>query len=179
MEIWKDIEGYEGFYRISNYGRIKSLERIVNTGLKAIRKQKETILKLPIKRGYYQIRLCKNGKRKCYQVHRLVANAFIENPNNFPQVNHKDENKLNNIYTNLEWCSVSYNNTYGTRLDRVIKKNKLRREVIKYDIDGNYIAEYLSVSEAARQNKTNPSCICSCCQGKIKTSKGYVYKYKK
>lgn len=162
-ELWKDIKEYEGLYQISNLGRIKN--------------KKGKILKLPIKKGYYQIRLSKNGKKKGYQVHRLVAIAFIPNPNNFPQINHKDENKLNNIVNNLEWCSIAYNNTFGTRLERVSNSNKLRREVVKYDLEGNFITQYKSVTEAGRKNNTCPSSISECCRGKQETSKGYVYKF--
>ena len=88
-EIWKDIQNYEGSYQVSNYGRVKSLSRVDSRG----NKRNEKILKLDKDRqGYKNVYLCKNGKRKFYQVHRLVANAFIPNPNNYPHVNHKDEN---------------------------------------------------------------------------------------
>lgn len=107
-EIWKDIEGYEGLYQISNLGRIKSL------GNKSNHKN-EKIISISSKSfsGYWVIGLCKNGKRKGYIVHRLVAKAFIPNPNNYPQINHKDENKLNNWVDNLEWCTQSYNAKYN------------------------------------------------------------------
>ena len=140
--------------------------------------KRNIILKLPIKRGYYQIRLSKNGKKKGFQVHRLVAFAFLQNPNQYPQINHKDENKLNNKLENLEWCSVLYNNKYGTRLKRVSESNKLRREVEKYTLDGFFIEEYHSVIEAARKNKCCPSSISECCRGKIQKSKNFIYKFK-
>ena len=85
------------------------------------------------------------AKKKGFQVHRLVAFAFLQNPNQYPQINHKDENKLNNKLENLEWCSVLYNNKYGTRLKRVSESNKLRREVEKYTLDGFFIEEYMLV----------------------------------
>ena len=106
-EIWKPVVGYEGLYEVSNFGRVRSLRR-------------NKILKLKNEvDGYIRVTLCNGGTEKLYQVHRLVAQAFIPNPDNLPQINHKDEVKSNNIVTNLEWCTVHYNNTYGTRLQRV------------------------------------------------------------
>lgn len=168
MEIWKDIKNYEGLYQISNLGNVKSYHKRSNGNL----------LKLPIKRGYYQVGLRKNGTRKYYQVHRLVAETFIENKDNLPQVNHKDENKLNNNVDNLEWCTVSYNNTYGSRIERVVASNKNRQPVVLYDINGNFIAEYFSIMDAVRKTKINPSCIVASCQGKRKQPRKYIWKYK-
>lgn len=168
QEIWKDILNYEGYYQISNYGNIKSFHNY----------RKGSILKPRLKKGYYQIGLRKEGKRKWYAIHRLVAQAFIPNPNNLPQVNHKDENKLNNNVNNLEWCSVCYNNCYGSRLKRVSYSNKLRKPVIKFDLNGNYIEKYLSITEAFRNsNVKSVSSISACCNGKTKKTKGYIYKF--
>lgn len=169
MEIWKDIKGYEGLYQVSNLGNIRSLYK----------RSKGNIMNLPIKKGYYQIGLRKNGIRKYYQVHRLVAQAFIENKENLPQVNHIDENKLNNNVDNLEWCTVSYNNCYGTRIKRVVEKNKTRQPVILYDINGNFIAEYFSIMDASRQTKINPSCIVGSCKNKDRIPRKYIWRYKK
>ena len=108
-EIWKDIEGYEGIYQISNLGRVKSLARQYKN-----RKCNECIKSPSLAgKGYYRIALCKNGNIKCFYVHQLVANTFIPNPNNFKIVNHKDENKLNNNVNNLEWCDNKYNINYN------------------------------------------------------------------
>ena len=111
MEKWADILNYKGKYQISNLGRVKALNYR--------RTKKEKIITLKKSKGYYQVSLWKNGKRKIFLVHRLVAQTFIPNPDNLPQVNHKDENKLNNCVNNLEWCTQAYNNSYGTRLQRV------------------------------------------------------------
>lgn len=113
MEKWKDIEGYEGKYQISNKGRVKALNFRRTT--------KEKIISGRNNKGYQAVELWKFGKRKSYLVHRLVALSFVPNPDNLPQINHKDENKLNNNADNLEWCTQFYNNIYGTRLQRVSK----------------------------------------------------------
>ena len=110
-EDWKDIKDYESLYQVSNLGRVKSLRNN--------KSKKEKILKPGNNRGYLYVPLYKEGKRKIYAIHRLVSEAFIENPNNFPCVNHKDENPSNNCVENLEWCSREYNNNYGTRNQRV------------------------------------------------------------
>ena len=114
-EIWRDIKGYEGIYQVSNYGRVKKLVCKGSTKEKIRKTSKD-------KYGYDQIVLSKNSKSTTYKIHRLVAIIFIENPNNYPCINHKDENKTNNYVENLEWCTVSYNNSYGSRIDMNCKK---------------------------------------------------------
>lgn len=122
-EIWKDIKGYKGYYQVSNLGRVKSLDRysIDRRGGKHF--LKGIILTPYLCKGYLRICLHVNGKQKQLAVHRLVAEAFIPNPNNYPQINHKDENKTNNTVDNLEWCTAKYNNNYGTRLERIKAAN--------------------------------------------------------
>lgn len=113
-EIWKDIKGYEGLYQVSNLGRVKSLDKIIVTIDRKNRCQKEKILKLQIsKYGYNVITLWNNNISKQFKVHRLVAIAFIPNPNNLPQINHIDEDKLNNKIDNLEWCTALENNHHS------------------------------------------------------------------
>ena len=143
MEIWKDIKGYEGKYKISSYGRVKSLH-YGRVKILKLRKDKD---------GYYNIDLHSNNDVKTFKVHRLVATHFIDNPNNLPQINHKDENKSNNNIDNLEWCNCKYNMNYGTRSKRAIDKCKKKVRCIttgeefdsikeaaeKYDIRGTYI----------------------------------------
>lgn len=168
-EIFKDIPGYEGLYQVSNLGKIKSLYNYKRDG--------SDILKPKIKRGYYQIGLRKNNKRKWFAIHRLVAITFIKNNNNYKYINHKDENKLNNNVNNLEWCSASYNNCYGTRLKRV--KEKVSKKVLQYDLNGNFIKEYNSLTEATKLNNIKSiGNISMCCNGKYKQVKGYIWKYK-
>lgn len=117
QEIWKDIKGYEGKYQISNYGKVKSLPKQMGRGMGYTTKEK--VLKYSISsRGYCNVILCKNGKTKTFLLHRLVATYFVPNPNNYKQVNHKNECKTDNNWHNLEWCNQLYNNTYGTRIQR-------------------------------------------------------------
>lgn len=119
MEVWKDIPGYEGLYQVSNLGGVKSIKRPDAAGSRLLR---EKILKPTIgTRGYLNVGLRKDNMQKKIEVHRLVAMAFIPNPQNLPQVNHKDEDKVNNCVDNLEWCSRSYNVNYGTRNGRMTK----------------------------------------------------------
>ena len=165
-EYWKPVVGYEGHYQVSNFGRVKS-----------IKFGKEIMLKqhINIKGGYYYVCLLKNGKHKNYYVHRLVAQAFIPNPNNLPQVNHKDENKTNNNVDNLEWCTNEYNHNYGTINERISQSQS--KPVLQYDLNGNFIKEWKSVNECGR-NGFNQGDICKCCNGKRKTAKGFIWRYK-
>ena len=171
-EIWKDILGYEGLYQVSNFGRVKSLN-YKRTG-------KERILKLlKHKCGYLYIGLHKDNNVKNYYIHRLVAEAFIDNPNNLPQVNHKDENKLNNVVSNLEWCDAKYNINYGTARERMTEKminGKLSKKVFQYDLEGNLIREWASANECGR-NGFDSSAIAKCCKDIIKTYKGFKWSY--
>lgn len=143
-EIWKDIPNYEGIYQISNLGRLKSLRAFCSFTKKYFHKEKIVKGKLD-KAGYVMVGLCKEGKTKYCRIHRLVAQAFIPNINNYPMVNHKDENKSNNNVNNLEWCTCLYNNTYGN------KNKNISNPIIQYDLKGNYINDYKSISEASRQ----------------------------
>ena len=124
--IWRPVVGYEGLYEVSNTGQVRSLNRYVKGKGKSYRLQKGKMLS-PIKNkdGYLQVNLCCNGKNKMFLVHRLSAQAFLPNPDNLPEINHKDEDKTNNIVDNLEWCDRSYNNNYGTRKDKV-RESKLK-----------------------------------------------------
>ena len=114
IEKWIDIAGYEGRYQVSNTGKVRSLARTRKGKFQSICPVKERILKQNTdKDGYKEVALCTDGKLKYFRVHRLVALAFIPNPQNLPLINHKDENPANNIAENLEWCTCSYNTSYS------------------------------------------------------------------
>ena len=134
QEIWKDIEGYEGFYKVSSFGNVKSLYRVLprkNGGNYAVR---EKLLKLSVDGdGYYRVALRKDGISKYCSIHRLVANAFIPNPKNLPCINHKDEVKTNNNVCNLEWCTYSYNNTYNDLAHRRLKNVDFKKRAMNTD----------------------------------------------
>ena len=171
-EIWKEIEGFEGLYQISNWGRVKSLGRWIDRKSKGKCWKEERILK-PIpteKDSYVRVNLCKDKKKKLYSIHRLVAQAFIPNPNNLPQVNHKDENKQNNCISNLEWCIRLQNIRHSKVLESV------KREVNQYDSEHNLIKTWYSMSEAARTLKVAPQSIFRAIQ-KHGKSVGYYWCY--
>lgn len=176
-EIWKDIEGYERLYQVSNFGRIKSVERCYINYLGTTIHIKERIKKPRVtKYGYVVVNLSKNGKYETKFVHRLVACAFIENKDDLPQINHKDENKSNNVSDNLEWCTSSYNANYGTRNERS-RKNKMK-PVNQYTKDGEFIRSWESISTVQRETGMSLYNISMACTGKIKTAFGYIWKYK-
>ena len=161
-EIWKDIPGFENLYQVSNLGRVKSL----HYGNKLSNKQQ--LLK-PRNNGDNYLTVVLKGKK--YYIHRLVAQVFISNKKRLPQVNHKDENKMNNNVNNLEWCTAKYNCNYGTSRD------KFKKKVIQYDKNMNKINEYKSISEAYRKSNIFISSISAVCLKKRKTAGGYIWRF--
>lgn len=198
-EMWKDIPDYEGFYKISNRGNIKSCLRIIkqlNNGVYCNHFYKERIINTRDNgTGYYQCALHKKGKTKYYFVHRLVAEAFLDKKDfkcmpyedkniidlDKLEINHRDENKQNNNVNNLEYCTHSYNINYGSRNKKMIVKNinnsKLSKKINQYDLDDNFIKTWISMSEAQRQLKIFKQAIYQCCIGKKKTAGGYIWRY--
>lgn len=163
MEKWKDVADYEGLYMVSNLGNIKN--------------KNNKILKLTTnKKGYLKTNLSKNGKLKTVFPHRLVAEHFVPNPNNLPQVNHKNENKQSNEDWNLEWCTNQYNLNYGTARQRCAEKR--RRAVTIWDLQKNILQDFNSVSDAANELKCNSGIICKVCKRKNHKYKNYIITYK-
>lgn len=180
-EIWRDIQGYEGRYQISSLGRVKSLSRNVNNHTGHI-KLNECILKQRTDyKGYMRIDIRDNtGVRHYFGIHRLVAQAFIPNPNNKPQVNHINGNKADNRLENLEWCTNSENqkHAYRTGLNHVTgKAGRPKRPVLQIDMVNNkIISEYSSISDA--EKITHSRNVRMCCIGKRKSANGYRWKFK-
>lgn len=185
-EEWRAVPGYEGLYELSNMGRVRSLDRIVRASGVSKRRAFGCVLNPYTNKLRYQyVALSKDGKSKTLSVHRLVANVFVPNPNNYSIINHKDENPSNNRADNLEWCTQMYNVHYGTGMERGdAKSNHGRMAVDKLDLNGNYICSYRSISEAAEAVGVRKQSICACLKGKhsngrnVFTAGGYKWRYK-
>ena len=174
-EIWKEIKGYEGYYCVSNHGRIKSLDRIDCNN--HFRKGKMCRMILT-KEGYYKVELSKNGISKRYFVHRIVGEHFIENPLSLECINHIDENKINNNADNLEWCDRKYNNNYGTRNKRIGEASSKKTAMIdKYT--HKVIKVFNSAREAAKYINGDESSICKVRNGKRRSAYGYYWEVMK
>lgn len=177
-EIWKDIKDYEGFYQVSNLGRVRSLKYNHTENKIKLLKQRDT-------KGYKSVVLYKNKQARHHYIHRLVATAFIFNSdvNKYTEVNHKDEDKNNNCVWNLEWCDRKYNMNYGTVKERTVKylinhNNEISKTVYQYDLCGNFVKEYSSTMEAQRQSSYSQGTISSCCRGERNSAYGYIWSYK-
>ena len=169
-EIWKDIKGYEGQYQVSNKGNVRSVARKDSIG----RKISGIILKPGCNNGgYLMVNLCKNGKVKNKLIHRLVLEAFVENPNNLPEVNHKDENPSNNELSNLEWCDARHNNNHGTRNERIAQT--LSKEVRAVNIKTGEILTFNSTQEAGRKGYSQGH-VAAACRGDYSKGGGNLYR---
>lgn len=164
MEVWRPVEDFPN-YEVSDQGRVRNIKtgRILKPSNNG--------------HGYLQVVLCQNGERTCHILHRLVAMAFVKNPARLPQVNHINEVIVDNRACNLEWCDQKYNNNYGTRTERAaLSKSK---PVEQYDLDGNYIRTWISAREAEKRTGAHNSAISGCCNGKVKTAGGFIWKFAK
>lgn len=191
-EVWVDFPSFDGAesfsngYMISNYGRLKAKE---NGRRNAFYKGASHICHTGLNRcGYEVVRLTYMGVSKTITIHKLVALAFLENPNKYKEINHKNEIKTDNRAENLEWCSRSYNMKYGNGVNEGKKKMLksayflgLIKPVNKYNMDGTYLCTYNSVADAARDigKPGQTSAISNCCKGKHKYAYGYKWKYAK
>jgi hypothetical protein len=177
-EVWRAIKvpGFEDAYQVSNLGRVKSNKRYIQHKHKLEIREEHLMALCNDKDGYKILVLKHNNKKKQYKVHRLVAEAFIPNPNNYIEINHKDENKANNNVNNLEWCSHLHNIKYGTRGKRAGEKTK--RPIIQYDLDGNFIKEWNGTIDASKGLNIYVSNIWKCLNNKIRQTNNFIFKYK-
>lgn len=184
--VRKQVVGYEGLYEVDQFGRVYSIDRIktvVDNGRIyekhiAGKQMKQSIHT----KGYKTVSLTKNGSTKTMFVHRIVAEAFLPNPSNLPLVNHKDEDKTNNFIDNLEWCTASYNRTYGKAIERQAKKIRGRESnkkiaIIQKDMSGEFLNWFDSLTKAAENVNGSTSSISAVCKGKRKTAYGYLWEY--
>lgn len=179
IEIWKDIEGYEGMYQVSNMGRVRSLDRVKPNSGGQIAKG-HILPHSDNGHGYHFVSLWKFNKGRRFYVHRLVASAFIPNPNNFPIINHKDEDKSNNRHDNLEWCTQKYNANYGAHTRRVKESyiaNGNNRPIDVYDMKGTFLKTFNCSNEACVELNVNRRALYSVCQGVVKSCKGYRFAF--
>lgn len=168
-EIWKDIDGYEGLYQVSSLGNVKNVKR-------------NCLLKPCIhKLGYASVMLYKNNKPKRYNIHRLVAMAFLDNVNHYDLVNHIDEDKANNRVDNLEWCSSEYNMRFGTISRRLSEKRghkaRNKRPVLQIDDIGNVVRAFESIAQAARETGTSRTSINQSCKNRRKKANNFYWSY--
>ena len=179
QKIWKDINGYEGLYQVSNFGDVKSLNYNHT-------KTEKILCPKNHHSGYKTVMLCNNGKNSNKSIHVLVASAFIPNPDQKPFVNHIDGNKGNNFVSNLEWVTAKENTNHAIknnlRLDSNMRGRKgdlspIKKPVIQYDLSGNPVKTWTCISDAARSFGCNPCQIINCCAGRDKTCHGYIWRY--
>ena len=164
-EVWKDVTNYEGIYQVSNTGKVK---RILPNGKERLLRGKKD------KDGYTEIILSKKQKKAYFRLHRLVAKAFIPNPENKPEVNHKDKNKQNNSVCNLEWATTVENIRHSFALGRKVSTTP----VLQFSANGELLAYFDSIKEAAQTANVKQSNISACCNSRLKTVGGYIWRYK-
>lgn len=187
-EIWKDVDGFEGLYKVSNMGNVKTVEHDIVYSNGSVHRMTEHMMKPKgDSYGYHIVCLTKNNRKHYLKVHRLVAKAFIDNPDDLPCVNHKNEIKNDNRVENLEWCTVRYNNIYGTRLQRISdatskSKHWNSRRVCQVDKDTDEVIKVWDcVRDVERELGYYHTNISACCLGSRnhKTAYGFKWRYMK
>lgn len=186
VEQWKDVVGYEGIYMVSDLGRVKSLERFTSHYKGGLSLQKEYIKKSSNSNGYLVNGLTKDGILTSWKTHRLVGNSFIPNPKNKPYINHKKGNKKDNRSIMIEWNTSSENSKHahstglhkGSHYGLIGKLNPNGKPVLQFDLNGNFIQEYDTITIASEKTKVYAQNISYACNGKYKQAKGYIWKYK-
>ena len=175
VEVWRPVRDFEGLYEVSNLARVRSVSRWVQAGTTK-RLAKSTILKSrPLPSGYLTVTLKDKGRTATVTIHRLVAEAFVPNPNNLQDVNHKDECKTNNLPENLEWCDRKYNINYGSGKYR--KTANYRKQIEQLTLDGQHVAYFESARYAARVTDYKQSRLWEALSGKRQTAYGYRWRY--
>lgn len=175
-ENWRWVEGYEGLYMVSDKGQVMSVpKRAARSNGCKVSYEGKLLQPAKNKKGYLIVGLSRDGALSTKAVHRLVAEAFLQNNDNLPCVNHIDEDKSNNHAENLEWCSIEYNNNYGTRNERI---SATASRAVQMILDGKVIAEYPSAKKAHEATGATPSHVNECCNGKRKTANGFEWRYK-
>lgn len=176
-EVWRKIPGHDD-YEVSSHGRIRSKDRKVWNGVGYFMKEGKVLAPRPLPSGYLRVGL---GKRRDYYIHRLVAQAFIPNPQNLPQVNHKDENKRNNAVENLEWCTNKYNVNYGTSKKRISASKRgvmiNNKPILQCALNGEVIRRFISVTAAAKETGIDNSHIGKAANGKERCAGGFVWRW--
>lgn len=174
-EMWKSIKGFEGIYSVSNLGDIRHEKTEKKTGTGNYARQQHILKQRKNNKGYMLVDLYKENKRYQMLVHRVVAMAFLDNPNNYSVVNHKDENPLNNKVVNLEWCSQKYNMNYGNVGKKIGKANS--KAVKQVDLNGNILKIYPSAMQAQRETGISNGLINECVKGKRTKARGFIWEY--
>ena len=184
VETWVPVRGFEGLYEVSDLGRVRSLDRwFTHIGRGFVYHQefhKGRVLKQQINKGYYLVKLCKDGHQYTFQTHRLVAEHFLPNPKCLPVVNHKDENSKNNVYTNLEWCTQKYNVHYGDGIKKNREKHKkYMRTIEQLTKDGKHVAYHTGITQLIKDKGYCERSILRCLnkKPKFKSAYGYIWRY--